>query len=326
MLSFVLPLAMVSCGGEVSDSCEVSQVSIGRIDKLVSHFGELDSVSRVSLIDSMRPGLAVYLPIVGLSADSCDLESSIASLSESDAVRVFSPDVEISLGALDGVEVGLGDALRRLRALLPAVGTEHIYGVVLPYRQSVITADSVVLVALNLYLGSDYPGYAGFETYFRKTRVLSRLPYDVVEAVVAAKYPEDVEVAQTVLSKMLYQGALVHAVMSAITDAKLSSALGVTDEELEWLDANEGLIWRSMIDKNLLYSHSELDAAKLLTPSPAATVISSETPGRVGRYVGYKIVESYCKKHKAATLVEVLSPQFYGATKTLVDAGYAPKM
>lgn len=321
----IIFIAVVSCKDNTHGIDNRSTaLPIERLDRLVYHYTEIDSATRNNLKDSMSPGLDIYLRVAGLNSDSVDVESALTMLSASRPVTVFTPDVENRLNSIEDIEMSLGTAIRRIQSALPGIDAPHIYGIVSPYRQSVITADSVVLVALNLYLGQDYPGYAGFEEYFRLTREPARIPYDVMEAIVASHYPINNDRAKTILSKMLYHGALVYAIMSSIPDADLSLALGVSGEDLDWLADNEALIWDKIIRQGLLYSSSEIDASKLLMPSPATPAIHPEAPGRVGRYIGYAIVKSYIDKHKSVTLEQLLTPGFYGETKTLIDAGYAP--
>lgn len=321
----IIIIVTVSCKDNARrDNVHSSSMPIERMDRLVYNYNDMDSTTRFNLIDSMRPGLDIYIPIIGLSGDSVDYNVALKMLSASQPVKVFTPDVEIRLKSIEGIEARLGEALPRLQSALPKTKVSHIYGIVSPYRQSVVTADSIVLISLNLYLGSDYPGYAGFEDYFKKTREASRIPYDVVEAIVASRYPLDSSKSKTILSKMLYQGVLVHAIMSTIPDAELPMAIGVSDKELEWLKANESAIWDKMIQNELIYSGSEIDAAKLIMPSPSTSIIHYDAPGRVGRYIGYAIVKSYVDKHNDVTLESLINPDFYGATKTLIDAGYEP--
>lgn len=318
-------ISFVSCSDNARRAGDgLTDMPIERIDRLVYHYNGLDSVSRKNFADSMLPGIDIYLRVAGIDRDSVEVETALTILSKSQPVKVFSPDVEARLKSIENIETSISDALQRLRTALPKVHVSHIYGIVSPYRQSVITADSVVLVALNLYLGKDYRGYAGFEDYFRRTRESERIPYDVIEATVASHYPIDNDKAKTILSKMLYHGALVHAIMSSMPDADLSLALGVSDKELEWLESNEASIWDKFIQQGFLYSNSDVDASKLLNPSPSTPIIHPESPGRVGRYIGYAIVKSYIDKHTDVTLERLLSPDFYGETKTLIDAGYAP--
>mgnify|MGYP000771381490 CR=1 FL=1 len=112
--------------------------------------------------------------------------------------------------------------------------------------------------------------------------------------------------------------------MLTFPNAKLSDALGVSSEDLEWFKGHEAEIWDSIITRNLLYSQSDMDAAKLLSPAPATTIINHDAPGRAGRYIGYRIVKAYMDRHSDVTIKWLLSPAFYGETSSLVDAKYSP--
>lgn len=324
--AIIAAIAIIStaCVDGKSHGGESEPMPIERIDRLVYNFHDMDSAERSRYVDSMSPGLRVYLGIAGVNPDSVEMPIALDVLSATNPVKVFSPDVEKRIFALDEVEFRLGHALESLKSLLPDIRVSHVYGIVSPYRQSVITADSVVLVALNLYLGADYQGYTGFESYFRRLREPERIPYDVAEAVIASNYPIDKAGAKTVLAKMLYQGALVNALMLTFPNAKLSDALGVSSEDLEWFKGHEAEIWDSIITRNLLYSQSDMDAAKLLSPAPATTIINHDAPGRAGRYIGYRIVKAYMDRHSDVTIKWLLSPAFYGETSSLVDAKYSP--
>ena len=67
---------------------------------------------------------------------------------------------------------------------------------------------------------------------------------------------------------MLYEGALLNAVMALVPDADTSEALSLTAEQLKWLNDNEGRIWNALIGNDLLYSTSPVDATRLALPLP----------------------------------------------------------
>ncbi|MDE6309879.1 MAG: hypothetical protein K2L81_06780, partial [Muribaculaceae bacterium] len=205
----------------------------------------------------------------------------------------------------------------------PNAHVSHIYGVISPYRQGVITSDSNVFVVTNLYLGADFPGYKGFDEYFRSTRVTERIPYDVAEAALAAGYPY--RDGNTALSKMLYHGALIYCAMSTMLHPDAAMAIGVTPEQLKWLDDNRTEIWRTLIDRNMLYSTVPLDADKLLAEAGSSAWLHPEAPGRVGRFIGLEIVRAYLAQKPDTQLAWLLTPAFYNSDKVLAEAAFNPQ-
>lgn len=190
--------------------------------------------------------------------------------------------------------------------------------------QSIIFVDSVMMVFLNHYAGANFEGYSHLPTYLRTTKNKKHLPYDMAEALVGTSYPFVSTSSQaTLLSYMLYEGALTKAKMELVEDASLAEALAYSDDELEWLKANESKIWEYIVNHGDLYSISPTVIKKYIAPSPGIRMGSVDVPQRVGRYIGYRIVESYLKKSDVQ-LETLLSPDFYLSEATLPQSNYAP--
>ncbi|MCC8039137.1 MAG: hypothetical protein LIP02_13545 [Bacteroidales bacterium] len=315
-LIFPLIILMAVLGGCSSKaSRDTEPLTVERLDH---------AVEKGELADSLRPGMKLYLGVLGIACTDEALDDCVDALRHNRLIEVFGPDVDQRLGDLAPIEATLGEARETLAKVAPKARMDRVYGVISPYRQGVVTTDSAALIALNLYLGEDYLGYEGFEQYFRQSRVKERIPYDVVEAVVAAGYPQDDARPLTLLQRMLYQGALVHATVESLPNASLATAIGVSDEQLKWFNQNEHNIWQALISRNLLYSTDDLEASRLIAPGPGCFALNADCPARVGRYIGYRITQSYLERHPDATPEDLLSTSFYLGSSTLLDSRYNP--
>ena len=74
----------------------------------------------------------------------------------------------------------------------------------------------------------------------------------------------------------------------------------------------------------MIFDRSESLTDRLVSQAPFTGVLSSDVPGRAGRYIGYKIIETYIKSHSGVKITDLLSPEFYGKQNPLTDAGYNP--
>jgi len=260
--------------------------------------------------------------IMGFDVDS---DSLLRAYSLSPAVRVFTPDVDMVFSDTDTLERQLAAVESGFESCMPDVVRHNYCAIVSPYNQSIyLYEDSIVMIALNHYLGADYAGYDGrFHEYEKVLKEPRRIPYDVAEAIVSVSYPFDSRgTVPTVVSRMLYEGALVEAVMRVVSGAAEADALGITHEQYDWLLANEASLWRELVGRRLLYSTSGADARKLLSPAPSTSVIGPQTPGRAGRFFGHRIVRSYLAQHPDVSPVDLLSPDFYLDDRALSQSGY----
>lgn len=197
-------------------------------------------------------------------------------------------------------------------------------GVIWGKPHSIMFADSTIFISLNHYLGSDHPAYASLPFYRLIEKKQESLPYDVVEALLATQYPFEHTDSSAVINRLVYEGVLIEAKMRLVKDASLADALGYTEKQLAWFDENESMIWRKINASKLLFDHSDDVVCRMVSPAPFTAPISAETPGRAGRYIGYKIVRSYIDKHNDVELKYLFSRDFYGVMNPLVNSGYNP--
>jgi len=285
-----------------------------------------DSAAVDSLIHAQPGPLGALMAYIG--ADSLTVDA-VAAWRASMPVQVFTPAVDSVYPSLDGIESALGHILAGAAADSLDLPRRDYAAVVWGRAKSIVfvddTSDSTVLIALNHYLGADYPGYSHWPAYMRLDKTPARLPYDLAEALVANRYPYRPAAGRdgaTVMSRLLYEGALTLAKLHLVPDATVAGALGYTDAQLQWLEENERKIWQTLAERKMLYDTSEITAERLVAPAPATTDISPAAPGRIGRFVGYRIVCAYLRHNSGTTLSEMLSPDFYESPAVPVQAAY----
>lgn len=314
-------IIVTGCSGR--NKVTVEPQHIDPLYDAVYSFADLDSAAQDSVMHTDSAALSAMLQYVG--ADSLT-RASLDVWSRSMPVRIFTPDVDSVFPTLEPLETSLARILAHARADSLALPSRSYAAVVWGNRRSIVTVDtptdSIMLIALNHYLGSDYPGYAHWPLYMRLEKTPERLPYDLAEALVATRYPFRAEGPTTVLSRIVYEGVLTLAKIRLVPDGNMSLALGYTQKQLQWLSDHEHEIWMSLVERKLLYDTSELTAEKLVSPAPATSVISADAPPRIGRYIGYRIICSYMRQNSTTTLLEMLQPSFYTNDAVLVEAAY----
>ncbi len=315
-LIYILMAVLVSCV-EKKTRLQAAPENIIRFDRFTEQYPAVDS----GQIRLMQPAADLLLGVINSQRDEpVDFEAYRSS----PAVRTFKPDVDLYLPQLDSVCQVLGNVREGLSEILPDVKTRALYGVITPFRQSVITSDSVTLVGLNHYLGADYGGYDGFEDYVRRLKIVDRIPFDVTEATIAVDYPYVSTESGVVLDRMLYEGALIYVMTRVIPDADARKVLAYTPEQWEWALENEADAWASLASRQLLYSTDRMVSAKLNNPSSATSILHKDAPGMLGRFIGYRIVESYMRNNQSTEISTLLTPEFYNSRASLVNSGYSP--
>lgn len=162
------------------------------------------------------------------------------------------------------------------------------------YQNRVILTDSLLLIGLDNYLGADHRFYANMDRYIAKELDARYLSSDVAAAFARRRVPMARE--RSFISQMIYYGKILYLKDLLLPLKPDAVKIGYDQAELQWALDNEGQIWRYFIERELLYKTDRELAPRFLDPAPFSKfrlLLDNESPGRLGRYMGWQIVRSY---------------------------------
>ncbi|ALM09019.1 gliding motility protein GldB [Sediminicola sp. YIK13] len=175
------------------------------------------------------------------------------------------------------------------------------------YNNRIILADSLLIIGLDNYLGQDHKFYGGIQKYISFGLDKEYMVSDVAAAFAKKvnPYPRD----RAFLSQLIYYGKELYLKDKLLPLKSDAIKIGYSQEELDWAKANEEMIWRYFIERELLYSTDTKLAMRFLDQAPFSKFqleLDNESPGRIGRYIGWEIVRSFMEKNNV-TLQQLLS-------------------
>lgn len=190
------------------------------------------------------------------------------------------------------------------------------------YRNKVILTDSLLVIGLDNYLGSNHRFYEGIEKYITKGMKPSQLGPDVAETY-ANQYIKPPNNA-SFLGQMIYYGKQLY--LKDLWLPKISDAekIGYTEEEYKWAEENEQYMWRYFVESEMLYNTDPKLGARFISPAPFSKFyleIDNESPGMLGRYLGWKIVRSYMENNNT----DVQQLMIIDADEIFTNSKYKPK-
>lgn len=190
----------------------------------------------------------------------------------------------------------------------PKIKTPKVVTVIndVEYNYRVILTDTLLLIGLDNYLGSSHKFYQNIQRYISKGFDKEYLVSDVASAFVKKVVAPPTD--RTFLAQMVYYGKELYIkdkLTPFISDAQ---KIGYTEEQLEWAQVNEEEVWRYFIEREVLYSTDGKLGARFLDPAPFSKfqleLIDNESPGRIGRYMGWQIVRAFAENNNL-TLLQV---------------------
>lgn len=249
---------------------------------------------------------------------------TVADYSEKTSIREHLDAVEQEFADTRRESAALGSVFANMRDLLPQVHVPEVFTIISPFSQSILMADSTLYIGLNHYLGTGYRHYEYFPDYVRALKVRDRIPVDVAEALIrtACPFSPSGDYPQ-VVSRLAYEGAVAEAVMR-IAGVDEACALGYDDAQYGWLEDNEAGVWKEIVGKERLFSTDYNVIRSLVDVAPHTSVISPDSPGRAGRFIGHRLVKAYLKNNPSVPLSALLAPSFYDSPSLLTSARYNP--
>lgn len=178
------------------------------------------------------------------------------------------------------------------------------------YRNKVIVTDTIVLVSVDTYLGPEHRFYDGIQNYLKQNFNRAQVVVDMAAAY-GEKYSYQSQ-RKTFLDEILYYGKILYFMDVMIPFKTDAEKIGYSQDQLEWSVSNEFFIWNYFIDKELLYSTDSKLPSRFINPAPFSKfyleIIDNESPGRVGRFIGWQIVRAYMANNDVS-LKEMLTEE-----------------
>ena len=175
------------------------------------------------------------------------------------------------------------------------------------YQIKTVYSDSLLLISLDTFLGSENHLYDGIPTYIRKELDPKYITVQIADKFGAFIIPpvED----RTFLARMIYEGKKLYLNDLLLPHVPIEDRIVYTKEEFNWALENEKYVWQYFIEKQVLYQTQLEWVQRFIEPAPFSKFylqLDNETPGRIGSWLGWQIVNSYMIQFPETPLDELL--------------------
>ena len=175
------------------------------------------------------------------------------------------------------------------------------------YQIKTVYSDSLLLISLDTFLGSENHLYDGIPSYIRKELDPKYITVQIADKFGAFIIPpvED----RTFLARMIYEGKKLYLHDLLLPHVPVEDRIVYTKEEFNWALENEKYVWQYFIEKQVLYQTQLEWVQRFIEPAPFSKFylqLDNETPGRIGSWLGWQIVNSYMTQFPETPLDELL--------------------
>ncbi len=176
------------------------------------------------------------------------------------------------------------------------------------YKAKVILDNDMLFISLDNYLGEDHRFYEGFQDYIAQQQAPHQILPDIAEQYANRLVP--LPQSRDFLSQLVYEGKKLYFKQQTLPLAEPHHTMGYSKEELAWADEYEFMVWQYFVERNLLYSTDSDLKRRFLRPAPFTKFyleVDSESPPRLGQFIGWEIVRAYAERHPEKELKDILN-------------------
>ena len=234
--------------------------------------------------------------------------------------------IEKKIENFDFIEDEINYLFKHVKYYFPKTNIPKIVTLInnVDYQSKIIYLDSLVLISLDTYLGKKHEIYNGIPNYIKHDMDISFLSSHIADKFLDRKinYPNE----RTFLSQMLYFGKKLYLKEKLLPLKNDTILIGYSKKNFTWAKENEIYIWKYFIEKELLYNTDSKLIRRFLDPSPFSKFyleIDNQSPGKIGRWIGWQIVRSFMKKNPEVKIEDLI---FKSSQELFIKSGYKPKL
>lgn len=200
-------------------------------------------------------------------------------------------------------------------------GMQNIYEPILYGRK-----EGMLFIALDGFLGNKSALYGRERVfpYLAKNMTPNHIAAGTVQAIGREIIPFNPR-QQTFVDLMVNEGKSLILADALIPKTADYLKIGYTEDELNWALANEGHIWNYFVEQNLVFETDRSLKERFLQPAPFSKFlneIETESPGRIGAFIGWQICREFLDRNKDLTLEQFILTD----TQTIFkESKYKPK-
>jgi hypothetical protein len=189
----------------------------------------------------------------------------------------------------------------------------------------VITREGLA-VGLQLHMGSNFSlyqsslGQSVFPTYISRRFTPNTIAVNCMKNIIDDIAP-DHSAGRPLVEQMVEKGKRLYVLNKLMPRTADTLKTGYTTSQLKGCYKNEGQIWNYFLANNLLFNIDPAITRSYMEEAPNTPEMGEGSPGAIGLFVGWRIVEKYMEGKEGLSLKELLDAD---ARKIFEESKYRP--
>ncbi len=313
--SFLLILlVLISCSNDKKHEVDVSGIVV---DFSVRRFEQDFYTANESSLQDVKKNYPLFFPS-GIS------DTTYISKIHNEENQYLFEETKRVFGDFSEQKSQLSNLFKHIKYYNPKFKEPNVITTIsdLDYEYPVIYADSLLLISLDMFLGSDNIVYKDFPQYLAQNYTREHLIVAVSNDIINQSFPK--YKSRSFLDYLINEGRYRYLSQLFLPSVSEANIMGYTEKQQIWVENNEMSIWKYFVENELLYSREQNLLPRFVNPAPFSKFymdIDQQSPGQVGVWVGLQIIKSYMNNNDV-TLRQLLQAN---TEEIFTKSKYKPK-
>lgn len=324
VISFVLILA--SCGHRRAHGPIVPESKLPKITVKIHRYGKalfrIDTLHFKEGLEKLKKDFPYFLD-ADLN-DTANVNQLYRYVTDTNIVKVYHQTMKVYPN-LNSLERKLSSAFAHFKYYFPNYKLPQVFTYVsdIYYMHPILRRDSVLVIALDDYLGENYQPYQDLNIpdYRRRCMQQAFIPVDVMNSLYDHYFYPSIP-AGDVLAKIIQAGKRLYFMDAMMPMTPDSVKIGYSAKQMKWMEKHKKDVWAVLVKNNLLYSTNYMAMNKLTQPGPFSDGFSRNSPAAMGNWFGWQIVRKFMSRYPKTTLQQLF--KMNDAQSILEKSGYKP--
>ncbi|WP_373524091.1 gliding motility lipoprotein GldB [Aquiflexum sp.] len=232
-----------------------------------------------------------------------------------DEVMAHYPDVE-------SLEEELINAFKYIQYHFPEFKVPKVYTFVSGFASDLYLDEEMIVIGLDYYLPFEHRFQPPDLPQYISNRYQRPYIVPMIVMAISSKFNKTDLSQSTLLAEMVYYGKAYHFTKSILPCTSDEFIIGYTPEEIVACFDNEEFIWSYFVENDLFFETNPFIIRKYTGEAPATDEISPDAPGRIGRWLGWNIVDDF-RTNNNLDLRELMNISDTG--RIFRQSGYKPR-
>ncbi|MDF2156706.1 gliding motility lipoprotein GldB [Algoriphagus sp. CAU 1675] len=237
------------------------------------------------------------------------------------AMRVLYDSVKLEFTDISDIQNDLENAFKYIKYYFPEFQAPQVYTFVSGFNSDLVVTEDLIVIGLDYFLPPTHEFQPDLARYMAERYDRPYIVPMIVTAISSGFNQTDPN-DNTLLAEMIYYGKAYHFTKAILPCTSDQYIIGYTPDEISESYANEEYIWSHFVENELIYETNPFEIRKYIGEAPFTDAISTKAPGRLGRWLGWNIVDDY-RINQDVGLPELMANP--DAEQIFRQSGYRPR-